>query len=72
MYILDTNIWLEPLLNQMHAEDVGLLLDTLPVTDIAITEFGWNSIVIILDIPIHEGENYGRAKGFKSKIPSIP
>ena len=72
MNILDTNIWFERLLNQRNAENVGLLLDILPVTDIAITEFGWNSIGLILDIPIHEGENYERAKGFKSKIPSIP
>lgn len=48
MYILDTNIWLERLLNQRNAEDVGHMLDLLPVTDIAITEFGWNSICIIL------------------------
>jgi predicted nucleic acid-binding protein len=39
MYLLDTNIWLERLLNQERADEVGLLLDAVPSDQLFMTDF---------------------------------
>ncbi len=43
MYLLDTNIWLERLLDQAHAEDVGRLLNRLPTEQMLISDFTLHS-----------------------------
>ena len=48
-YLVDTNVWIERLLDQDDAPQVERLLDTLPSSDLCITEFGLNSIGVILD-----------------------
>ena len=48
MYLLDTNVWLERLLGQPHAEDVRQLLEAVPATDLFITDFAFHSICVIL------------------------
>ncbi|HWN09558.1 MAG TPA: PIN domain-containing protein [Pyrinomonadaceae bacterium] len=48
MYLFDTNIWLERLLGQNKAENVGELLDRIPLDQIFITDFSFHSICIIL------------------------
>jgi predicted nucleic acid-binding protein len=46
--IVDTNIWLERLLDQERADEVVRLLDTVPGRDLAISEFSFYSIGHIL------------------------
>ncbi|HEX4949672.1 MAG TPA: PIN domain-containing protein [Blastocatellia bacterium] len=48
MYLLDTNVWLERLLGQTHAEDVRQLLEAVPAGDLFITDFAFHSICVIL------------------------
>src|SRR5437868_6040052 len=48
MYLLDTNILLELLLNQKKAGDVERLLLTIPAQNLYLTEFSLYSIGIIL------------------------
>jgi uncharacterized protein len=48
MYLLDSNIWLERLLEQSNADDVGRLLDRLPSNELFITDFAFHSICVIL------------------------
>ena len=48
MYLLDTNILLELLLNQKKADDVERLLQNIPVQNLYLTEFSLYSIGIIL------------------------
>jgi predicted nucleic acid-binding protein len=47
MYLLDTNIWLERLLEQERAEEVGQLLERLPSDELLITDFSFHSIGVI-------------------------
>ena len=47
MYLLDTNIWLERLLDQERTEEVGQVLTQLPSDEIAITDFSFHSIGVI-------------------------
>ena len=49
MYLLDTNIWLERLLGQAHAEEVGQFLDTVPADQLLITDFTLHSLGVILN-----------------------
>lgn len=49
MYLLDTNIWLERLLNQENSAVVGELLTTLSPTEICMTDFTLHSIGVICD-----------------------
>ena len=49
MYLLDTNIWLEHLLEQERSEEVRLLLDETPSSRLFITDFTFHSIGVILD-----------------------
>ena len=47
-YLLDTNIWLERLLDQDRADEVKQLLDTIPSDRLLITDFSFHSIGVIL------------------------
>jgi hypothetical protein len=48
MYLLDTNIWLERLLEQERSRDVELFLQRVPSEFLHITDFSLHSIAIIL------------------------
>ncbi len=48
MYLLDTNIWLERLLGQPKANEVGQLLGLIPSDEILITDFAFHSLCVIL------------------------
>lgn len=48
MYLLDTNIWLERLLEQERSQEVGRLLSVLPSDQIIMTDFTLHSIGVIL------------------------
>ena len=48
MYLIDTNVWLELLLEQDEADDVRRLLIQANPATLHITEFTWYSIGIIL------------------------
>ncbi len=48
MYLLDTNIWLERLLDQEHSEDVARFLNQIPGDQLFITDFSLHSIGVIL------------------------
>jgi len=47
-YLLDSNVWLELLFEQDRAEDVRRFLETVPMAQIAISEFSVYSIGIAL------------------------
>ncbi len=48
MYLLDTNIWLERMLDQARSEEVGQLLDQVPSDQLFMTDFSLHSIGVIL------------------------
>jgi len=48
MYLLDTNIWLERMLDQARSEEVGQLLDQVPSDRLYMTDFSLHSIGVIL------------------------
>lgn len=48
MYLLDSNVWLENLLEQEHAEEVRVLLERTLPNSLYITEFSLGSIGVIL------------------------
>jgi len=48
MYLVDTNIWLERLLNQDKSDEVGRFLSQVSTHDLYITDFTFHSIGIIL------------------------
>ena len=43
MYLVDTNIWLERLLEQARAEEVGRFLAQIPSDQLFITDFSFHS-----------------------------
>ena len=47
MYLVDTNIWLERLLDQDHSEEVRQFLDRIPTDQLLITDFSFHSIGVI-------------------------
>lgn len=49
MYLLDTNIWLERMLEQARSEEVRRLLDQVPSDRLFITDFSLHSIGVILN-----------------------
>jgi predicted nucleic acid-binding protein len=49
MYLVDTNIWLERLLEQERAEEVGEFLMLIPASDLLMSDFSLHSIGVILD-----------------------
>ena len=48
MYLVDTNIWLERLLDQNNSAVVGELFDKIPLDQLFITDFSFHSICVIL------------------------
>ena len=48
MYLVDTNVWLERLLDQERSEEVGRFLDQTPPAQYCLTEFAFYSIGITL------------------------
>jgi predicted nucleic acid-binding protein len=49
MYLVDTNIWLERLLDQEKSAEVGLFLAKMPTNQLIISDFSLHSIGVILD-----------------------
>ena len=47
MYLVDTNIWLERLLEQDRSEEVRQLLERVPTDELLITDFSFHSIGVI-------------------------
>jgi len=48
LYLIDTNVWLERLLGQEKANEVGIFLDKIPSDQLYISDFSFHSIGIIL------------------------
>ena len=49
MYLVDTNVWLERLLDQERSEEVGQFLDSISSEQLFITDFSFHSIGVILN-----------------------
>lgn len=47
-YLVDTNIWLERLLDQNKSDTVSKFLDTIPLDQIYISDFALHSVGVIL------------------------
>lgn len=48
MFLIDTNIWLERLLDQKRAKEVGRFLDYIPSERLFMTDFAFHSIGIVM------------------------
>lgn len=48
MYLVDTNVWLERLLNQAKSAEVGQFLNKVSSSDLYDTDFAFHSICVIL------------------------
>ena len=48
MYLVDTNVWLERLLDQAGAGEVARFLERIPAEQLAISDFSFHSIGLIL------------------------
>ena len=48
MYLVDTNVWLERLLDQAKSEEVGQFLNIIPSEHLFITDFAFHSIAIVM------------------------
>jgi len=48
MYLVDSNVWLERLLDQERANEVGQFLDIVPADQLQLTDFAFHSIAVIL------------------------
>ena len=48
MYLVDSNVWLERLLDQERSEEVGAFLTRVPSDQLLITDFAFHSIAVIL------------------------
>jgi predicted nucleic acid-binding protein len=55
MYLVDTNVWLERLLDQAKSEEVGQFLDHFPSERLAITDFAFHSVGVALSRLKQEG-----------------
>ncbi|MCZ6484932.1 MAG: PIN domain-containing protein [Acidobacteria bacterium] len=49
MYLVDTNVWLERLLDQVRSEEVGHFFDQTPSGSLFITDFAFHSIGVVLN-----------------------
>jgi predicted nucleic acid-binding protein len=49
MWLIDTNVWLERLLDQQRSGEVALFLERIPSDRLWITDFSFHSIGVILD-----------------------
>jgi predicted nucleic acid-binding protein len=56
MYLLDTNVWLERMLEQVRSDEVDRLLSSVPSDELLITDFSFHSIGVILDRLNHLGQ----------------
>ena len=48
MYLVDTNVWLERLLDQERSEEVGQFLTEIAPDELAVSDFTLHSIGVIL------------------------
>jgi predicted nucleic acid-binding protein len=48
LYLVDTNVWLERLLDQARSEEVGQFLDRTAPEHLFITDFAFHSIAVVL------------------------
>ena len=48
MYLVDTNVWLERLLDQEKSEEVGHFLGHVPSEQLFLTDFAFHSIGVVL------------------------
>jgi len=48
LYLVDTNVWLERILDQAKSEEVGQFLNRTPIERLFITDFAFHSIGVIL------------------------
>ena len=48
MFLVDTNVWLERLLDQESSEEVARFLDVTPSEHLFITDFAFHSIALVL------------------------
>lgn len=48
MYLVDSNVWLERLLDQEKSNEVGQFLDIIPSDQLCLTDFAFHSIAVIL------------------------
>jgi predicted nucleic acid-binding protein len=48
MYLVDTNVWLERLLNQDKSDEVGQFLKQVSARDLSVTDFSFHSICVVL------------------------
>jgi predicted nucleic acid-binding protein len=48
MYLVDTNVWLERLLNQAKSDEVGKFLSVVSSRELYVTDFAFHSICVIL------------------------
>lgn len=48
MYLVDTNVWLERLLNQERSEEVGQFFGQIPSEQLFMTDFSLHSIGIVM------------------------
>jgi hypothetical protein len=55
MYLVDTNVWLERLLEQARAEEVAQFLDRIPSERLFVTDFAFHSLGVILT-RLHKAE----------------
>ncbi len=55
MYLVDTNVWLERLLDQVRSEEVGHFLDHTPSDRLFVTDFAFHSVGVALSRLNHMG-----------------
>ena len=48
MYLIDTNVWLERLLDQARSNEVGKFFDDVPSERLFITDFAFHSISLVM------------------------
>ena len=48
MFLADTNIWLERLLDQTRSDEVGRFLDSTPSDHLFVSDFSFHSVAIIM------------------------
>jgi hypothetical protein len=64
MYLVDTNVWLERLLDQERATEVGRFLDRTPTDRLSMTDFSLHSIGVILG-------RLGHRKAFSAFVDDV-
>jgi len=48
MFLVDTNVWLERLLDREHSDEVKRFLDNTPADALRVTDFAFHSLGVIL------------------------